>query len=117
MKLSGKDIGATELKVKAPLTLQLVTALVSKNDSRNKQKCGDAHYPGICMAIAIMLKERDREMCGIQTLLSLILFSSRVQKQVKQLVPKIPRNSNYPTSIYKFTHVCLITRASVITLA
>ena len=76
-----------ELKVKAPLTLQLVTALVSKNDSRNKQKCGDAHYPGICMAIAIMLKERNREMCGIQTLLSLILFSSRVQKQVKQLVP------------------------------
>ena len=33
------------------------------------------------MATAIMLKERNREMCGIQTLLSLILFSSHVQKQ------------------------------------
>ena len=72
-----------ELKVKAPKTLQLVLALVSKNDDRNNKKCGDAHFPGICMLIAIMLKERNREMCGIQTLLSLILFSSRVQKQVR----------------------------------
>ena len=71
-----------ELQAKAPITLQLVTALVSANDSRNKQKCRDAHFPGICMIIATLLKERNREMCGIQTLLSLILFSSRVQKQV-----------------------------------
>ena len=68
-----------ELKLKAPTLLQFVTALVSKNDHRNKQ---DVHNPGICMAIAIMLKERNREMCGIQLLLSLVLFSSRVQKQV-----------------------------------
>ena len=30
-----------ELNLKAPLLLQLVTSLVSKNDGRNKQKCGD----------------------------------------------------------------------------
>jgi len=71
-----------ELKLKVPTLLQLVSALVSKNDSRNKQKHGEVHHPGICMAIAVMLKERNREMCGIQTLLSVILFSSRVQKQV-----------------------------------
>ncbi len=34
------------------------------------------------MAIAVLLKERYREMCGIQTMLSLVLFTSRVQKQV-----------------------------------
>lgn len=71
-----------ELKVKAPSALQLASALVSKNDNGNQKKCGDAHFPGICMLIGIMLKERNREMCGIQTLLSLILFSSCVQKQV-----------------------------------
>ena len=71
-----------ELKLKAPILLEVVSALVSCNDSRNKQKRGDVHNPGICMAIAILLKERNREMCGIQTLVSLVLFTSRVQKQV-----------------------------------
>ena len=72
-----------ELYLKAPLLLQLITSLVSKNDGRNKQKCGDTHYPGICMAISIMLNERNREMFRIQILLSLILFSLRVQKSCK----------------------------------
>ena len=73
-----------ELKVKAPVILQLVSTLVSKNDNRNQQKRGDAH----CMLMAILLKERNREMCGVQTLLSLILFSSCVQKQVSHNVCK-----------------------------
>ena len=72
-----------ELKLKAPILLEVVSALVSCNDNRNKRKRGDAHNPGICMAIAILLKERNREMCGIQTLVSLVLFTSRVQKQVR----------------------------------
>ena len=72
-----------ELKSKAPILLQVVSTLVSSNDSRNKGKCGDVHHPGVCMAIAILLKERNREMCGIQMLLSLVLFTSRVQKQVR----------------------------------
>ena len=72
-----------ELKLKAPTLLEIVTTLVSANDGRNKHKSGIAHYPGICMAIAVILKERNREMCSIQMLLSLALFTSRVQKQVK----------------------------------
>ena len=71
-----------ELKSKAPILLQVLSALVSSNDNRNKQKRGDVHHPGVCMAIAILLKERNREMCEIQTLISLVLFTSRVQKQV-----------------------------------
>ena len=71
-----------ELLLKAPTFLKIITSLVSKNDHRNQSKCGSAHYPGICTAIAIILKERNREMCSIQTLLSLVMFTSRVQKQV-----------------------------------
>ena len=71
-----------ELKLKAPILLQVILSLVSCNDTRNKQKCGAVHHPGVCMAIAVLLKERNREMCGIQMLLSLNLFTSRVQKQV-----------------------------------
>ena len=71
-----------ELQLKAPMLLEMVSTLVSCNDNRNKGKRGDAHHPGICMAIAILMKERNREMCGIQTLLSLVLFTSRAQKQV-----------------------------------
>ena len=71
-----------ELRLKAPMLLEMVSTLVSCNDNWNKGKRGDAHHPGICMAIAMLLKERNREMCGIQTLLSLVLFTSRAQKQV-----------------------------------
>ena len=71
-----------ELQLKAPTLLDIVTILVSRNDGRNKHKSGNVHYPGICTAIAIVLKERNREMCSVQTLLSLVMFTSRVQKQV-----------------------------------
>ena len=72
-----------ELKLKAPILLDIVLTLVSKNDGRNKHKSGTAHFPGVCTAIAVILKERNREMCSIQMLLSLVLFMSRVQKQVR----------------------------------
>ena len=72
-----------ELKLKAPILLDIVLTLVSKNDGRNKHKSGTAHFPGVCTAIAVILKERNREMCSIQMLLSLVLFTSRVQKQVR----------------------------------
>ncbi len=77
-----------ELESKAPILLQVVTALVSCNDKRNTHKKGVAHHPGVCMAIAILLKERNREMCGIQTIVhvSLVLFTSCVQKQVGVII-------------------------------
>lgn len=67
----------TELQSKAPILFRVLSSLVSRNDHRNQQKRGAAHYPGICMAVATILKERNREMCGIQRLLSLILFTSQ----------------------------------------
>lgn len=71
-----------ELDQKAPLLSRIVTGIVKHNDHRNKNKKGTHHIPGVCMAIAILLKERNREMCGIQSLLSLILFQSHAQKRV-----------------------------------
>ncbi len=46
-------------------------------------KVGEAHFPGICSAAAILLKERNREMCGLQSLVSLLMYSCHAEKQVK----------------------------------
>ena len=72
----------SDLRTHAPLLLRILTSIVSTNDHRNKNKAGAAHYPGICMAMAVILKERNREMCGIQSLVSLLLFSTHVEKKV-----------------------------------
>ena len=70
------------LSAKAPLLLSLFSAIVSHSDHRNKEKAHSAHYPGICMATAILLKERNREMCGVQSLISTVLYNSHTDKQV-----------------------------------
>lgn len=70
------------LSAKAPLLLSLFSAIVSHSDHRNKKKADSAHYAGICMATAILLKERNREMCGVQSLISTILYNSHTDKQV-----------------------------------
>ena len=75
-----------ELSSKAPHFLQILTRIVSHSDHRNKKKVTSAHYPSISMAASVILNERNREMCGIQSLVPLLLFASRVQKQVKVIV-------------------------------
>ena len=47
---------------------------------RNKHKRGDAQYPGLCTAVAILLKECNREMCGVQSYISSALFSTKIHK-------------------------------------
>ena len=72
-----------ELEMYAPLLLKLVFHICRHRDNVNKQKKGDSHYPGVCMAIACILKERNREMCGIQSILSLMMFQSCSEKKVR----------------------------------
>ena len=72
-----------ELSSKTPMLLQILRTLTSANDHRNKHKSGSVHQPGICMAASVILKERNREMCGVQSVISLLLFSSHANKQVK----------------------------------
>ena len=72
----------SELQTKAPLLFKLLSKTVSHSDKRNQHKCGTVHHPVICMAVATVLNERNKNMVGLQTLISLLLFKSRVQKQV-----------------------------------
>ena len=71
-----------ELEAKAPTLVHLITAIVSHRDHLNKSKVGTAHYPGICAVAALLLKERNREMCGLQSLVSVMMYLCHCEKQV-----------------------------------
>ena len=75
-----------DLSLRAPTLLSLLSSIVSHSDHRNEKKIESAHYPGICMTTAVLLKERNREMCGVQSLISLILYSSHAEKEVNSLI-------------------------------
>lgn len=63
------------LSTRAPTLLQLLSTIIAHSDRRNKIKMNEAHYPGICMASAVLLKERNREMCGIQSIIASLQLS------------------------------------------
>jgi len=67
-----------DLKKKAPTLHAVFSCIVSRSD----QHPNSTHYPGLCMSVAILLKERNREMSGLQYIVSLLLYSSHVDKQV-----------------------------------
>lgn len=71
-----------ELQSKAPTMLHLFTTIASYHDHRNETKIGASHYPGICTAIAVLLKERSREMCGLQSIISALMYACHCEKQV-----------------------------------
>ncbi len=50
-----------ELQSKCPTLYQVLWTIVSRSDKRNR---GDQHFPGMCAAIAILLKERNKHMTG-----------------------------------------------------
>ena len=62
-----------ELEAQAPLLLKALSSIVTHNDHRSVSKVGASHFPVICMAAAVILKERNREMCGVQSLISLLM--------------------------------------------
>lgn len=76
----------TQLKTTAPLLLKILHSLASRNDHRNKVKIGAVHSPGICTAAAVILKERNREMCGLQSITSLLMYSCHCEKQVIKII-------------------------------
>ena len=80
------DAFISELVPKAPMLLHILNTLVSFNDKRNKTKFGSSHYPGICAAVAILLKERSQHMNGIQSLVSALMYSCHCEKQVNSII-------------------------------
>ena len=71
-----------ELEVKAPTLLEILTSIVVFSDHRNKTKAGSNHHPSICAAVGVLLKERNCEMCGPQSIVSLLMFFCHCEKQV-----------------------------------
>ena len=80
------DALVNEFQYKAPTIYQIFTTVVSHNDHRNATKKGAQHNPSICMAAATLLKERNREMCGVQSVVSIALYMSQVQKKVSSII-------------------------------
>ena len=51
----------SELNLKAPTLFRILhSSIVTRSDTRNKHKKGDSHYPSMCTAVAILLKERNK---------------------------------------------------------
>ncbi len=71
-----------EMETKCPVLYRFLVTVVSHTDSRNARKKGSVHNPGLCMAAAVLLKERNREIVGVQSYVSLVMYNSRVQKKV-----------------------------------
>ena len=71
-----------DLTRKAPTLWKILSSITTSDYRRKKGAVIDTQYPGLCMAVAILLKERNREMCGLQSIISLLLYSSHVDKQV-----------------------------------
>ncbi len=72
----------TELETKAPTLYHIIDCAITHSSKRNKMKKGERQFPGLCTAVAILLKERNRIMCGVQSYLSSALFSTHIQKKV-----------------------------------
>lgn len=72
----------SEIRRMAPTLHELLITVASSNDHRNKIKCGSAHNPGICMAVSILLKERCMHINGLQSIISLLLYTSNTNKVV-----------------------------------
>ena len=87
------------LTTNAPTMLLVFNGIVSHSDRRNKSKSGSYHYPGICAAIAILLKERNIRMVGIQSIASLMLLSSHANKLVRTCTCTSTCNNIYSHSM------------------
>lgn len=83
----------SDLQSEAPVLFKLLTCVVSHSDKGNAHKHRIVHYPAISMAVATVLKERNKNMIGMQILLSLLLFKSCAQKQIKFIGKKMSTTS------------------------
>lgn len=97
-----------ELELHAPTLLQMLLVISTHTDHRNATKKDESHFPGICMAVACILKERNKHMCGIQSIISLILFRSCTEKKVCTLLHvchKYMYGTDIPFLCFRYTHV------------
>ena len=60
--------GSRAIQLKAPLLYHVLhmQSRIQEGPSKCGESIGAAHFPRICSSIAILLKEQNREMCGLQ---------------------------------------------------
>ena len=71
-----------ELQSRAPLLLKVLSAIVARVDPRCEKKSSTILYPAIVTAVAVLLKGRNREMCGVQSIVSCLMYACHCEKQV-----------------------------------
>ena len=83
----------SEISTKAPTLFSIMNNCVVTrcSASKKKHKKGDAKYPGSCKAVAILLKECNRVMCGVQSYVSSVLFSTKSVCNVYVFVCCMPK--------------------------
>lgn len=91
------DTLVEELRSKSPLLLKLLTTVATRVDHRSHVSKKDK-FPGIVSAAAVLLKERNREMCAIPSLVSLLMYAGHCEKQVYTLQLNMHVASEYTTN-------------------
>ena len=69
-----------QLQEKSTFLYHLMVSLVQRNDHCNNTKRGDSHIPGICTAVAIMLKERNKHVWSSNISIASIVYLSSPKK-------------------------------------
>ena len=72
----------SELQTRAPLLLAVLSATAESTGPRNHQRLQAACLPFIGMAAAILLKCRNKHMCEVQHIMSLVLNAGHSSSQV-----------------------------------
>ena len=65
----------TELETKAPTLHHIIDCAITHSSKRNKLKKGERQFPGLSTAVAILLKERNKTMCGVQSVECPLFYS------------------------------------------
>ena len=72
-----------ELEMKAPLLLKVLSMVAIRTDARCEPRLPMSHHPAVVTSSAVLLKARNREMCGLQFNVSCLLYACHCEKQVK----------------------------------
>ena len=76
------EVFMDELESKSPLLLDILTVAATRVINRNQGSPKTNKYPGMVTAAAVLLKQRNREMVAIPSVVSLLMYRGYCQKQV-----------------------------------
>ncbi len=80
-KFNWHDV-VSELEVRAPTFLLLLTAACDRHWSRKTKSISPSCLPALCMAGSVLMKCRNKHMSAMQTIISLLLNAGHASSQV-----------------------------------